>query len=61
MESGVAFHFKQWGDWAPGDGENLPAEKVRRAQDGTSMVRVGKRNAGRTLDGCEWNQLPIAR
>ena len=27
MAAGVPFHFKQWGDWAPGDGINLPAAK----------------------------------
>lgn len=59
MENQVAFHFKQWGDWAPGDGENLPARKVQAAADGTTMVRVGKKMAGRALDGAEWDELPI--
>lgn len=35
--AGVPFHFKQWGDWSPD------------AHDG--MRRVGKRAAGRDLDG----------
>jgi len=64
MENEVAFHFKQWGDWGPGDGINLPAQKKARssvADDGTKMLRVGKKIAGRVLDGKEWNQLPIAR
>ncbi|MGR3435287.1 MAG: DUF5131 family protein [Shimia sp.] len=58
MENDVAFHFKQWGDWAPGDGVNLPAQKRKVAADGTEMVRVGKKLAGRMLDGQEWDQLP---
>lgn len=61
MENEVAFHFKQWGDWAPGDGENLPAARRKVAQDGTHMMRVGKKIAGRELDGQEWNQLPAKR
>lgn len=61
MESEVAFHFKQWGDWAPGQGENLPARRVKRAQDGTEMFRVGKKAAGRKLDGHEHDGLPHAR
>lgn len=64
MENDVAFHFKQWGDWAPGNGINLPQRKVLREQvaaDGTRMVRVGKKVAGRDLDGAEWDQLPKAR
>jgi len=60
MENQVAFHFKQWGDWAPGDGFNLPAARRKFATDGTEMVRVGKKLAGRTLDGLEWDELPIA-
>lgn len=61
MESDVPFHFKQWGDWAPGDGVNLPRTKNLRsatASDGTEMLRVGKKIAGRTLDGNEWDGLP---
>lgn len=58
MENSVAFHFKQWGDWAPGDGENLPAVRKQYAADGTHMVRVGKKVAGRKLDGKEWDQIP---
>tara|TARA_R110002094_G_scaffold160396_1_gene145778 strand:- start:984 stop:1826 length:843 start_codon:yes stop_codon:yes gene_type:complete len=64
MKNEVAFHFKQWGDWAPGDGINmLTAKKASRAiaDDGTEMLRVGKKIAGRTLDGKEWNQLPTTR
>ncbi len=62
MANQVAFHFKQWGDWAPGDGINmLSAKKAKasRADDGTTMLRVGKKVAGRRLDGLEWDQLPI--
>ncbi|QBF32131.1 DUF5131 family protein [Thalassococcus sp. S3] len=61
MENEVAFHFKQWGDWAPGDGANLPAARKKTAHDGTSMMRIGKKNAGRVLDGKEWDQLPKTR
>jgi protein gp37 len=61
MENSVAFHFKQWGDWGPGDGTNLPAKKRQLAQDGTEMLRLGKKQAGRILDGAEWDQLPKRR
>ena len=64
MEREVAFHFKQWGDWAPGNGVNLPqtkATRITQAADGTEMLRVGKRFAGRLLDGDEWDGLPRAR
>ncbi|MFD2855432.1 DUF5131 family protein [Seohaeicola zhoushanensis] len=64
MQNEVAFHFKQWGDWAPGDGLNLLAARAKHKKivaDGTTMVRVGKKVAGRALDGTEWDQLPVAR
>jgi len=63
MRAEVPFHFKQWGDWAPGDGVNLPAKRAIKeqiAEDGTRMVRIGKRAAGRELDGSEWDGLPLA-
>ena len=60
MAANVPFHFKQWGDWAPGQGINLPAarKKVSTAEDGTMMFRVGKKAAGRLLDGAVWDDLP---
>jgi len=61
MRTETAFHFKQWGDWAPGDGENLPARRMALAQDGTEMFRVGKKIAGRTLNGRLHDGLPNAR
>ncbi|PJI92490.1 protein gp37 [Yoonia maricola] len=61
MRTETAFHFKQWGDWAPGDGINLltkskPAESV--VDDGTPMFRVGKKTAGRRLNGELHDGLP---
>ena len=44
QEAGVAFFFKQWGDHAPG-------------ANGT-MVRVGKKRAGRILDGRTYDEWP---
>lgn len=61
MERKVPFHFKQWGDWAPGQGENFPAHRMKRAKDGTKMIRIGKKAAGRTLDGYQHDGLPKAR
>lgn len=61
-QEGVPFLFKQWGDWAPlrsNDGE-WPADAngfIRllpdgsRSPDGWPMQRVGKKHAGRLLDG----------
>ena len=46
--AGVAFHFKQWGEFVPDD----------PGADHTSMRRVGKTKAGAMLDGREWREFP---
>ena len=53
MNAGVAFHFKQWGNW-------YPQETCGIGDDGaaTSFIRMSKKNAGRILDGRTWNELP---
>ena len=49
VAAGVAFHFKQWGEFTPDD--DAPDAH-------TAMRRVGKKAAGRLLDGREWNGVP---
>lgn len=56
QSAGVPFFFKQWGEHAPnwfcdGDGK----------YDGGPiwMDRMGKKAAGRLLDGREWNEYPV--
>lgn len=61
MAAETSFHFKQWGDWAPGQGINLAKARSALAEDGTLMLRLGKKVAGRTLDGVTWDGLPRAR
>ena len=48
----VAFHFKQWGNWAP-----LALEQAGPGAT-VSFSRMSKRDAGRVLDGETWNELP---
>ena len=60
----VAFHFKQWGHWAPAEliEETVAAKSQRvtlkQAAGLIDLVRVGKVKAGRVLDGQTWNQFP---
>jgi protein gp37 len=61
--AGVPFLFKQWGEWA--DAEDWPSElqehyELMNRADGNS-VRVGKKRAGRLLDGVEHNGFPNTR
>jgi len=51
----VPFHFKQWGDWAPAPNGSRRGSKT---MDDTTMLRVGKKAAGRLLDGAMWDGLP---
>jgi len=57
VDAGVPFFFKQWGEWVSvseveGDGP------IHQFPDGRCVRRIGKKAAGRTLDGVEWNQMP---
>jgi protein gp37 len=72
----VPFFFKQWGEWLPTGGEDgwyadHPVSLPLRAWDGQTwtddgridgewMARIGKKAAGRLLDGREWNEMPHA-
>ena len=52
--AGVPYFFKQWGEWAPTPGKS-------QYLDGygvLDMARVGKKAAGRLLDGVEYSEFP---
>jgi protein gp37 len=50
VAAGLPFLFKQWGEWAPAQDNGF----------GQRMVRVGRRTAGRLVDGRSWDELPAA-
>lgn len=58
--NGVPFFFKQWGEWIPvfGQRHGLKIHQHFEFPDGLVVGRVGKKAAGRLLDGREWNQYP---
>lgn len=76
--AGVNFHFKQWGEWAPGNscaGNDLIERDRRNIRSGffdyndhwnahgpnpfrQTMDRIGKRKAGRELDGQLHDDFP---
>ena len=75
--AGVAFMFKQWGEWHPAMGDTSQGRLAVCKRTGGSfhisageyprmfdmldrcqMHRVGKKAAGRLLDGREWNGVP---
>lgn len=59
----VPFLFKQWGNWRPAhrrvDGEQMH-QIVGDAGVPIQMVNMGKKAAGRLLDGREWNLVPYS-
>lgn len=66
-EGRIAFHFKQWGEWSPS--ENWPEDEAipsgivhyldHTDSDQRAMWRVGKKRAGRVLDGRTWDERPF--
>ena len=67
--AGVPFFFKQWGEWLPvSQSLHLSAGKISEVPyhcwdadpkpTSAHSVRVGKKAAGRLLDGREWNEFP---
>jgi protein gp37 len=66
LSAKVPFFFKQWGEWHPmgekmADGNTNCMDKgenpLKFREDGL-MVKVGKAHAGRTIDGCIWDEIP---
>lgn len=64
LAAGVPFHFKQWGHWRPDYTETAPTRRRLSVEDSAgrvvTLVRLGKVEAGRELDGRTWDQLPKA-
>lgn len=53
QEAGVQFFFKQWGEWI------AAYKNERKDEEGNPiMFRIGKKKAGRLLDGREWSEFP---
>ena len=60
---GVAFHFKQWGEWVTEDQSPediiLPGvSHLAWGDDEPDFYKVGKKAAGRELDGQTWDEYP---
>jgi protein gp37 len=70
VEAGLPFFFKQWGEWIHGNRE--AEENCMISPNGADVTelpglwdehtitisRVGKKRAGRVLDGRTWDQVP---
>jgi protein gp37 len=67
VAAGVPFFFKQWGEWVPAncaaftrEADDAIAAGAKRQdwENGDQSFRVGKKAAGRSLQGREWNEFP---
>ena len=59
---GIPFFFKHWGEWKewdPGEPEWSLRRPAFTFPDGKTVFRIGRKAAGRLLDGREWNELPM--
>lgn len=54
--AGVAFHFKQWGEWGRIADQRPPVDHL--PEDADQLTRVGKARAGRLLDGRTHDEFP---
>ncbi len=60
-EAGTAFFFKQWGTWglrSSGSFGAISKTLLHDFEDGTQLVRSGKKTTGRILDGRTHDQFP---
>ena len=70
VAAGVPFFFKGWGVWVPVDQWKATCQekvtiansgRVHHWPDGSDGLRIGKKAAGRLLDGQEHNEMPALR
>lgn len=59
VAAGVPLLFKQWGEWTPNIGHRY-RDWANLRDPHEFVMRVGKKAAGRELDGCTWDQYPEA-
>jgi protein gp37 len=64
--SGTSFFFKQWGEWC--HPEQMPRDTYQKVDAAHNLAghgdynkpwKVGKKAAGRLLDGREWSEFPL--
>lgn len=63
--AGVAFFFKQWGEWFPlhsaDEADNYPRSTKMLEVEDMRWMRIRKKAAGRLLDGRTWDEFPEVR
>ena len=57
----IAFFFKQWGEFLPDQQNPKVNLEGKLPSDYAGAIKVGKKAAGRLLDGREWSEFPKAK
>lgn len=60
VAAGVPFFFKQWGEWRWVAGSRYDLETQCWVDHGIEPDRVGKKMAGRRIDGRTWDEFPVS-
>lgn len=62
VSAGIKFHFKQWGNWRPISPRRAKGYVTRELTlangDRITVANMGKKRAGRQLQGHTWNEFP---
>ena len=62
IAAGIKFHFKQWGNWRPFPHKDASGYVTRMLfltnGNPITIANMGKKAAGRRLQGRTWNELP---
>jgi protein gp37 len=65
VAAGIKFHFKQYGNWKPVTLRQVNGYKTRRMVlsngDEVLLANMGKKKAGRVLEGRTWDEVPTTR
>jgi protein gp37 len=60
VQNKIAFNFKQWGHWIPVELIDIAVNKEKTITfDGEKMIPLGKKIAGRLLDGRTYDEFPL--
>jgi protein gp37 len=65
VAAGIRFHFKQYGNWHEVKPHQINGHKSKTIflSNGEKIIvaNMGKKKAGRVLDGRIWNEVPVVR
>ncbi len=65
VDANIKFHFKQWGNWRPVSSDQVNGRATRQLLTASgqpfTVANLGKKAAGRLLQGRTWDEFPGTR